>query len=88
MPGIFETRGFDPEGEVVGIGLGSGQKWRDNRRLMMSELKTMGVGDKNKMEMIIEEEAEQFCDILEERVSGTKDGIIPVRENPSKPCNP
>ena len=41
----------------------------------------MGMGDKNKMETIIEEEVAEFCDILGEKVAGTEDKRVKVRDN-------
>ena len=61
---------------MCGPGMSSGQPWKENRRLFMSSLKDLGMGNKSKMEVIIQEEAERFCQIAEEKVAASKDRTI------------
>ena len=58
---------------MCGPGMSSGQPWKENRRLFMSSLKDLGMGNKSKMEVIIQE---RFCQIAEEKVAASKDRTI------------
>ena len=44
----------------------------------MTSLKALGMGDKNKMETVIGEEAERFCKIAEKMVADSRDGVLEV----------
>ena len=70
QPGITSTRGRDPvdPSSNSGVAFTNGQLWKDNRKLFITTLNAMGVGDKNKLETIISEETADFCANLKEKL--------------------
>ena len=83
QPGIVSTRPRDYHDALAstsGVVFSNGHVWKENRKMFLSTLNRMGMGDKNKMDMIIEEEVADFCDILGEKVGGTEGKRVKVRE--------
>ena len=66
------------EGETSGVGFASGETAREGRKMMISSLNAMWMGNDNKMAQFMEEEALAFCDLLTEKVQGTRDGKVHV----------
>ena len=76
----MSTRKMDSyeSNNISGIAFSQGQLWKDNRRLFVSTLASMGMGNKNVMETIIEEEVADFCAILKTRVVTSKSKNVEV----------
>ncbi len=49
---------------IFGVGSGDGPVWLEQRRFMLKHLSDLGMGNKDTMEDVIEQEAEQYVDIM------------------------
>ena len=75
QPGIVSTRPRDYHDALAstsGVVFSNGHVWKENRKMFLSTLNRMGMGDKNKMDMIIEEEVADFCAILKAKLRDVK----------------
>ena len=75
QPGIVSTRPRDYHDALAstsGVAFSNGTVWKENRKMFLSTLNRMGMGDKNKMDLIIEEEVADFCTILKAKLHDVK----------------
>ena len=58
------------------MGFSQGKVWKDNRKMFMGTLTAMGMGNKNKMEPIIQEEVLEFCTLLKDKMQGSSEVTV------------
>ena len=62
-----------------GISFSQGKIWKENRKFFIVTLTNMGMGNKFKMDGIIQEECADFCSALREKIRTSQSREIVVR---------
>ena len=57
---------------MTGVIMSSGRVWQEQRKFMHATLNNLGLGSKDKMEAVIEQEAVALCDRIRDATKGGK----------------
>ena len=64
---------------MSGVSFSQGKVWKSTRKLFLSTLSNMGMGNKFVMDGIIQEEAADFCSALRDKIKASHSKEMAVR---------